>query len=154
MNQTKNHSLFINEFSYVDSATVLDILQNCSGNEIEARKQILFIFGENGNDTDTVTNTIKKEDSWGEIPQINDLDNEFSKPINTKIVQKLKSDEYSHRDETTEHINSYLYGPKDNTSGNNYSITEKDPPVGGNISKNKRKNRKRNKKKNKKKKIL
>jgi hypothetical protein len=130
----------------------LDILQNCQGSEIEARKQILFLFGGNEANLDKTEPNSSKQDSWKEIPQINDLDQEYRKPKGEiKMDFTPKKEEYIYRDQTTEHINSFLYGPKNDSSELNYSLTEKDPPENFRISKKKTNKKKKTKKRRKKK---
>jgi hypothetical protein len=128
---------------------VLDILQNCQGNQIEARKQILILFGQNNDQLKQNNIDSNKGDSWNEIPQIDELDKEFNKKQKHSRVDypiQKESFDNNHRDQTTEHIQAFLCG-QNNERTKNFSLTEKDPPI--TIKKSKRKNKKKRKNKRK-----
>lgn len=128
---------------------VLDILQNCAGSIAEARQQILMMFGKGESQPKPFpVEEPLNGDSWGEIPEIVDLDKEIKVQQNSqRNFPENKHNEHLFRDETTEHINNVLYGGQNEPGNRNHLTSEKDPPHRAKPNKKGKKKRKRQKKK-------
>ena len=136
----KSQKQLVNEFPSVDTAMVLDILQNCKGDVLTARSQIQMLFGVAGDEQVGTQSNDLKADSWNEIPEISSLSKNLEESQN-----QLRYQQENFRDQTAEHINSYLTRTSKDRTLENYAISEKDPPLSN--KKARKKNRKRRKKK-------